>query len=212
MAEAILWKGLVSIRNNPFWVNSGYAEIYKEKIVIRKKEEANSEVIREVTRKNLRSVKFPEFGAMEALLTGYRGAILEYNDGTKDQKLMFWARGSFGAFPNEQEMGPFVKALAGFAGKEASSHEVVASAGTYSFTKYLLVLLPFIVGFYLSGILGGLVMGLCGLWAINISSKADMPKEKKILFIAGILGAALVVTLIIGVGMGIVVGILLGTE
>lgn len=69
-----------------------YAEIENEKIVIRKNEDANSKIIASIAKEDIVDFELPKFGAMEAMLTGFKGLKIKYRDGNKEKTSLFGQR------------------------------------------------------------------------------------------------------------------------
>lgn len=203
----LLWEGKVTQRKNILSSRTRYAWVYKDSLVIRKKSTEDSKLLVEIPRGNLVSVNFPQFGALEALITGFKGFIVKYREKEegKVKTVSFWAKG-FGAYPSQQEMKKLTSAMAEFAGEDPE--KVAESAGAYSFTKYMFVVAPMLAGYFFAGLFGFVIMGVAGFGAMVVYEKKDMGQGTKTALVAGILGGGCVITFIIALIIGFSIGLL----
>jgi len=197
--DSILWQGKIALRKWGF-ATSKYGIIRKEGILIKKNAKENSKLLHDIKPENIINISFPEFGATEAVLTGYKGFVLKYKDKEKIRSVSFWAKG-FGAYPDQKEMEKLTEAMAHFSGRNIQ--EVKETANVFTFWKYMLVFLPMITGFIMVGFFGALIMGGAGFLALYIYNRKDVSKSLKILSISGILGGGCFITFIVMIILGV---------
>lgn len=205
--KTILWQGKISQKKGLF-VTTRYAWVYGDKVIIRKKGKEDSKLVVEITKDRVVSVDFPKLGAKEALLTGFKGFVVKYREGEKEKTISFWAKG-FGAYPNKQEQRKLTEAMAEFADRELE--EVKESADVFSFSKYMILLALVIVGYFLAGITGGIVMGLSGFIALTIYNKKELDSTTRIALIGASLSVGCVITIILMFVLGVGISLLQGT-
>jgi len=155
--NSVLWENKISFKNNIFFIKTRYALIYKDRIIIRKNAEEDSQIIEDIKKDRVVSIIFPKFGAKEALVTGFKGFIVRFKKDGKEKTLSFWAKG-FGAYPDLEKMKTLVKAIAVFTGKKYS--EVKDTAESYTFVKYIILSISMVVGYLVGGLIGILLIGI----------------------------------------------------
>lgn len=187
-ADQILWKGKVSIRGILSFVSTRYAEVTKDQITFKRNE--NSEPMFYIKLSEIESMVLPQYGAVEVVLTGFRGFIIKYRQDGKNKKIMFWPKG-FASYPNEEETGKLIKILGSLVGK--TDKEMDQSKKSSQATNYFWMLGAIILGWFVGGVFGALVMIVPGYICLKFSQKDDVSPTVKYTVIIGsiVLGAIL---------------------
>lgn len=194
-SQNLLWEGNISQKWICF-VKSRYAEIYADKIIIKKKKDTiNTEI--EIRKHNIVSVELPKFGATEALLTGFRGFNVKFKSDASDQikNISFWTRG-FGAYPNTETMKTLTPAMSTFIDREITPEEITSSANVFNIQTMMLYIIPIMIGFLMLGFIGAIEMGFGAFFTSLIQSNKNLSSTKKLIFSILILGTSFVITLI----------------
>lgn len=110
LTESILWQGKIILKRNESHVISKYALIYDDRIVIRNKDEVNSPESLVIAKDDIISIDFPKVETSKALLTGYKGFIINYKENDKVKEISLWAKG-LGQHPNPEKMKQLSRAL-----------------------------------------------------------------------------------------------------
>ncbi len=196
-SKVILWEGKVTVKGK-FLARGRYGVVTSDKIIIRKKKKENSKVIAEISKGDIVDIEYPKYGPVEALVTGYQGLKVKYRVGEKVKKIHFWARGgSLNKMPNDSDMKVLVSAVAKLAG--GSEEDALKKTESFFNAYYLISITLGIVGWFMAGLIGALIMIGVSYVIWWIWRREDIDDVLKAILI--------VIAIVAGIGVSVIVSL-----